>query len=540
MQTPSRSLPAHTALLSSPLARGPGAPPRQRQLIQRLKQAILAGQLPAGGKLPSSRALSEELEISRNTVLIAYEQLTAEGYVIADRQGTRVAPLSAAPWALAARAAGQTAAADPRASGAGVTNGATNSATASATASAMNSATASAAATATIDATMAPTATATRLSRIVATRGAADSSLPMTPGTPALTQFPMNAWRRAQDRALQAAPATTLGYGHPTGEPALREAIAQYLRVSRGVHCDASRIIITEGAQGALALCVQLLTNPGDTAWLEEPGYRGAKSAFHGGDLNVVAMRVDADGIVIPDDAWRTHPPRLIQTTPTHQYPTGAVLSVARRLDLLERAGRAGAWIIEDDYDSEFRHQGDPIAAMQGLLPNAPVLYVGTFSKTLFPALRLGFLVLPEALAQTALPSVIEMLRGGHRLEQLTLAAFIDNGQFSRHLGRMRRLYRERQSALRDALATHFKGDHEVLGGHSGLHLTVRLPPDCPDQAIVALARQVGMNPSALSTFAMAPRAEDNGLVIGYGNTSADRFPALVKRLGELARQARR
>ncbi|EFF75903.1 PLP-dependent aminotransferase family protein, partial [Achromobacter piechaudii] len=349
-----------------------------------------------------------------------------------------------------------------------------------------------------------------------------------------------NAWRRAQDRALQAAPAATLGYGHPIGEPALREAIAQYLRVSRGVHCDASRIVITEGAQGALALCVQLLTNPGDTAWLEEPGYRGAKSAFHGGDLNVVAMRVDADGIVIPEEAWRTHPPRLIQTTPTHQYPTGAVLSVARRLDLLERARRAGAWIIEDDYDSEFRHQGDPIAAMQGLLPDAPVLYVGTFSKTLFPALRLGFLVLPDALAQSALPSVVEMLRGGHRLEQLTLAAFIDNGQFSRHLGRMRRLYRERQAALRDALAAHLRVDHEVLGGHSGLHLTVRLPPEFPDQAIVALARQVGMNPSALSTFAMAPRAEDNGLVIGYGNTSADRFPALVSRLGELAGQVRR
>ncbi|WP_082306040.1 PLP-dependent aminotransferase family protein [Achromobacter piechaudii] len=501
MNTPSPHSPADAALLSSPLARGPGAPPRQRQLIQRLKQAILAGQLPAGGKLPSSRALSEDLAISRNTVLIAYEQLTAEGYVIADRQGTRVAPLSAAPLAQAGRAARTQPSGPP--------------------------------------APAAP-ATATRLSRIVATRAPTDSSLPMTPGTPALTQFPLNAWRRAQDRALQAAPAATLGYGHPIGEPALREAIAQYLRVSRGVHCDASRIVITEGAQGALALCVQLLTNPGDTAWLEEPGYRGAKSAFHGGDLNVVAMRVDADGIVIPENAWRTHPPRLIQTTPTHQYPTGAVLSVARRLDLLERSRRAGAWIIEDDYDSEFRHQGDPIAAMQGLLPDAPVLYVGTFSKTLFPALRLGFLVLPEALAQSALPSVVEMLRGGHRLEQLTLAAFIDNGQFSRHLGRMRRLYRERQAALRDALATHLRVDHEVLGGHSGLHLTVRLPPEFPDQAIVALARQVGMNPSALSTFAMAPRAEDNGLVIGYGNTSADRFPALVSRLGELADQVRR
>ncbi|NMU92882.1 PLP-dependent aminotransferase family protein [Achromobacter ruhlandii] len=490
------------ALLSSPLARGPGAPPRQRQLIQRLKQAILAGQLPAGGKLPASRVLADELDISRNTVLIAYEQLTAEGYVIADRQGTRVAPLSAAAASAARQAVRQAAAQAAGQSGA-------------ADAPALR--------------------TATRLSRIVSTRAPNDGSLPLTPGTPALTQFPINAWRRAQDRALQAAPAATLGYGPPVGEPALREAIAQYLRVSRGVHCDASRIVITEGAQGALALCVQLLTNPGDTAWLEEPGYRGAKSAFHAGDLNVVAMRVDADGVAITDEDWRTRPPRLIQTTPTHQYPTGAVLSLARRLDLLERARRAGAWIIEDDYDSEFRHQGEPIAAMQGLLPDAPVLYVGTFSKTMFPALRLGFLVLPQSIAGPAMPSITEMLRGGHRLEQLTMAAFIDNGQFSRHLGRMRRLYRDRQAALRDALARHLGIDHEVLGGHSGLHLTVRLPPDVPDRAIVEQARRLGMNPNALSTFAINPQPQDNGLVIGYGNTSADRFPALVRQLGKLA-----
>ncbi|MCZ8408052.1 PLP-dependent aminotransferase family protein [Achromobacter dolens] len=497
-----RAMTDRAALLSSPLARGPGAPPRQRQLIQRLKQAILAGQLPAGGKLPASRVLADELDISRNTVLIAYEQLTAEGYVIADRQGTRVAPLSTAAASAARQAVRQAAA-----------QAAGQSGTADAPA----------------------LRTATRLSRIVSTRAPNDGSLPLTPGTPALTQFPINAWRRAQDRALQAAPAATLGYGPPVGEPALREAIAQYLRVSRGVHCDASRIVITEGAQGALALCVQLLTNPGATAWLEEPGYRGAKSAFHAGDLNVVAMRVDADGVAITDEDWRTRPPRLIQTTPTHQYPTGAVLSLARRLDLLERARRAGAWIIEDDYDSEFRHQGEPIAAMQGLLPDAPVLYVGTFSKTMFPALRLGFLVLPQSIAGPAMPSITEMLRGGHRLEQLTMAAFIDNGQFSRHLGRMRRLYRDRQAALRDALARHLGIDHEVLGGHSGLHLTVRLPPDVPDRAIVEQARRLGMNPNALSTFAINPRPQDNGPVIGYGNTSADRFPALVRQLGKLA-----
>ncbi|WYX24761.1 PLP-dependent aminotransferase family protein [Achromobacter xylosoxidans] len=497
------------ALLSSPLARGPGALPRQRQLIQRLKQAILAGQLPAGGKLPASRVLADELRISRNTVLIAYEQLTAEGYVIADRQGTRVAPLSAAAASAAKQAtrraaeqAARPAPGRPRDRRPGPRRP-----------------------------SFAPPPACRASSRRAPQRWLAAAHA----RHPALTQFPISAWRRAQDRALQAAPAATLGYGPPVGEPALREAIAQYLRVSRGVNCDASRIVITEGAQGALALCVQLLTNPGDTAWLEEPGYRGAKSAFHAGDLNVVAMRVDADGLAINEDDWLTRPPRLIQATPTHQYPTGAVLSLARRLDLLERARRAGAWIIEDDYDSEFRHQGEPIAAMQGLLPDAPVLYVGTFSKTMFPALRLGFLVLPQAIAGPAMPSIVEMLRGGHRLEQLTMAAFIENGQFSRHLGRMRRLYRERQAALREALAQHLGIDHEVLGGHSGLHLTVRLPPDVPDRAVVEQARRLGMNPNALSTFAITPQPQDNGLVIGYGNTSADRYPALVRQLGKLA-----
>src|SRR5256885_1882342 len=404
-------------LLTSPLQSGPGAAPRQRQLIQRLKQAILAGRLPAGDRLPASRALSEDLGVSRNTVLIAYEQLAAEGYVVADRQGTRVAAVSTHSTAAAEAAAPPPCA--PR--------------------------------------------TARRLDRIAPTRHAIDRSLPLTPGPPALDRFPLPpsrrsqdpalrlpasaprpprrwpptaptrpamdrglplppgppaldrfplpAWRRSQDRALRLPASATLDYGDPAGEPALRQAIAQHLRISRGVRCDASRIIVTEGAQGALDLCVQLLSNPGDHAWLEEPGYRGAKSAFAGGDLCVSTLRVDADGAAIAPGLWDSHPPRLIQITPSHQYPTGAVLSVARRLDLLERARRAGAWIIEDDYDSEFRHQGTPIAAMQGQVPDAPVLYVGTFSKTMFPALRLGFVVLPQALAASAATAVQEIGR---------------------------------------------------------------------------------------------------------------------------------
>ncbi|GAA0741617.1 PLP-dependent aminotransferase family protein [Ideonella azotifigens] len=477
-------------LLAGPLATGPGAPSRQTQLTQRLKQAILAGELPAGGKLPSSRGLSESLGVARNTVLIAYEQLAAEGFVVADTQGTRVAALQGRPVAR------------PKP----------------------------------VPAAQAPTQTAQRLSRLQPTRGGAPGPLPLAPGIPALAQFPLAAWRRAHEQVLKAALPATLAYGDPLGEPVLREALARHLRASRGVRCEPAQVIVTEGAQEALALCVRLLTNPGDTVWLEDPGYRGARAAFNAGDLKLVPMRVDAQGLQVPTQAWREAPPRLIQATPAHQYPTGAVLSVARRLDLLQRAAEAGAWIVEDDYDSEFRHQGEPIAAMQGLRPDAPVLYIGTFSKTMFPALRLGFLVLPAALQDAAASPMAELLRGGHRLEQLAMARFIETGQFARHLGRMRRLYRERQQALREALATQLGVAHEVLGGQGGLHLTVRLAAALRDQAIVDEARRQGLGVAALSSYAMQPRPEDNGLVIGYGNTSAEQMGPMVKRLGRIAK----
>ncbi|WP_033840015.1 PLP-dependent aminotransferase family protein, partial [Bordetella bronchiseptica] len=330
------------------------------------------------------------------------------------------------------------------------------------------------------------------------------------------------------------APAALLGYGEPAGEPRLRQAIAAYLAAARGVRCEARQIVITEGAQEGLALCVRLLGNAGDTAWVEDPGYRGAKTALRCGDMRVVPVRVDAAGLLAPPQAWRDAPPRLIYVTPSHQYPTGAVLPVTRRLALIELARRAGVCIIEDDYDSEFRHQGEPIAAMQGLVPDAPVLYVGTYSKTMFPSLRLGFVVLPTGLADEAAEALAEMLRGGHRHEQWALASFIESGQFTRHLNRMRRLYRERQQALRAALARHLRVPHEVLGGHCGLHLTLRLPAALDDRAIAAQALRLGMAPQALSGFAIAPRPEDTGLVLGYGNTSAELFEPLIERLARL------
>ncbi|CAB3797113.1 HTH-type transcriptional regulatory protein GabR [Paraburkholderia ultramafica] len=291
----------------------------------------------------------------------------------------------------------------------------------------------------------------------------------------------------------------------------------------------------TEGAQEALNLCVRLFTNPGDVAWVEGPGYRGAKAAFSLGDLSTLPMPVDADGMAAPPDAWLTQPPKLIYTSPAHQYPTGSVLSVARRLELIAQARRCGAWLIEDDYDGEFRHTGEPIASMQGLVDDAPVLYVGSFSKTMFPALRVGFVVLPRAIAAHTAVALQAMLRGGHRLEQLALAHFIESGEFGRHLGRMRRLYRERQQALRDALTAHF-APAQILGGDCGMHLTLHLPPQLCDRILAEHALHQGLNPRALSGFALQPRAETNGLVIGYGNTPAERLASAIDTLAALAR----
>ncbi|MEX3764933.1 PLP-dependent aminotransferase family protein [Paraburkholderia phenoliruptrix] len=462
--------------------------PLQKQLIERLQQAILGGRLPAGSLLPSSRLLSAEMGVSRNTVVIAYEHLAAVGYVVADKKGTRVSPLSS-------RAARGEPSAPPAAP---------------------------------------EVAYAARVGQFTATRKPVDNALPLTPGTPALDRFPLAAWRRAMERAMERSLPRALGYGTPAGEPALRDAIAAHLRMARGVRCEGSQVVITEGAQEALNLCVRLFTNPGDVAWIEDPGYRGAKAAFRQGDLTIQPMPVDAEGICVPPAAWAAQPPKLIYTSPAHQYPTGAVLSVARRLELIAEARRAGAWLIEDDYDGEFRYSGEPIASMQGLVDDAPVLYVGSFSKTMFPALRIGFVVLPRAIAEHAEVALYEMLRGGHRLEQLALAHFMESGEFGRHLGRMRRLYRERQQALREALSEDFAAS-EILGGESGMHLTLRLPAGIDDETLTERAFAKGLGPRALSSFALKPRAGTNGLVIGYGNTPAEQLAPAVRVLAELA-----
>ena len=495
-------------LLETPLVRGREALPMQRQLHQQLKQAILCGRLAPGSRLPGSRTLAEALAISRNTATAAYDLLAAEGYLQPDRQGTRVAALASTGPAASIAARGPSRSAAP--SRAAPSRAAP------------------------------PPPVARRLALIQPSGAGSDAATPLRPGVPALPHFPLAEWRRALERAVNRAGTAALGYGDPLGEPALRAAIARHLSVARGVRCTPMQVIVTEGAQEALALSARLLTNPGDTVWIEDPGYRGAKAAMQAADLQLVAMRVDADGLRVTARDWTQRRPRLVYTTPSHQYPSGAVLSATRRLALIADARQHGAWLIEDDYDSEFRHAGESIGAMQGLVAQAPVLYIGTFSKTMFPALRLGFLVLPEDLLVALQTPLQELLRGGHRHEQLALCDFIDSGAFVRHLGRMRRLYRERQRALRDSLTRHLHVPHVIEGGHSGMHLSLRLPPEFADHRIVDAARQHGMAPTALSSFALRPRPEDNGLVLGYGNTAAERFEPLIKRLAQLVRAAAR
>ena len=456
------------------------AVPAQRRLYQALRGAILDGRLLAGAVLPASRVLAQDLGIARNTAIHAYEQLAAEGYVQSSRQGTVVAALGNVPKArCAAQASGHT---------------------------------------------MARGADAPGLSQRVAgcgrVRSPEDDLLPFMPGTPALDAFPFDTWRRLIDRMQRQAGAQDLGYRHAAGEPELRQAIAAHLRAARGVRCQAEQVIVTDGTQHSLDLCAQLLADPGDRVWMEHPGYGGARTAFTAAGLVQVPVTVDAEGQQpVAEALWQAQRPRLIYATPSHQYPLGSVLTLPRRLALMEQARRHGAWILEDDYDSEFRHDGPPLAAMQGLVDDAPVVYLGTFSKSMFPGLRLGFIVMPAQLAARAEAVVGGLVRQGRVVEQRALAAFIHDGHFARHLRRMRKLYASRQQALRDALERHWPIESVVLGGQGGMHLALSLPASHPDAELAQRALVLGLSPRPLSFYGTpGGTAGFNGLVMGYAH----------------------
>jgi GntR family transcriptional regulator/MocR family aminotransferase len=459
--------------------------PQQRRLYACLRAAILSGKIEEGTRLLSSRALADELRMARNSVLYAYERLTAEGFLIGTRQGTIVAAVGVQRTPLAA------------------------------------------------------TGDAPVLSRRVANMmrqdAGMDDPLPFMPGTPALDEFPLAQWRRCMERAWRGIGPAQLGYMPVEGDMALRRAIAEYLRISRGVRCEAQQVFITGGTQSSLDLCARTLADAGDTAWMENPGYDGARNAFLAANLRLVPIGVDASGLAPRLEDWRDTPPKLIYITPSHQYPLGAVMSLERRLTLLAQASSTGAWIIEDDYDSEFRHHSAPLSAVQGLAEDAPVVYLGTFSKVMFPALRIGFMVVPPALAPLLRHAANRLMLRGRVAEQLALADFIEAGHFTRHLRRMRRLYVERRAALHEALEKNLSGALTVSGGAGGMHLSARLDLPIADTEVSRVARTRGLVLRPLSRFCLpGTEAHYNGLVLGYGSVSASRMDGLAKLIGEV------
>jgi GntR family transcriptional regulator/MocR family aminotransferase len=469
-----------------------GSMPRQRVIHACLRAAIVGGSLAAGTRLLASRALAAELGIARNTVLYAYDQLATEGLICTTTRGTVVAPLAL-----------------PKRRGA---------------------------ATAPVDA-----AIARRMRGVRALPPSGPETGAFTPGMPALAAFPIALWRRAIDRAWRGMDQADLNYTDVAGLPSLREEISAYLGASRGVRCDASQVFVTSGTQASLELCARTFADAGDTAWIENPGYIGALAALRGAQLRTIGIAVDAGGIAPTAQDWQQYRPRLIYTTPSHQYPTGTVLDMPRRLALIEQARRAGALVIEDDYDSEFRYEGPPLPAMQGLSAEAPVIYLGTFSKTMFPAIRTGFMVVPANLVAPLRAVVARMAPHGRVADQLALADFLRSGQFGVHLRRMRRLYRGRRDALLEALHKHAGDAVVVHGASAGIHVALQLNDAAlRDTDIAAAALGQGVVARALSAHTTGLRQHGwNGLLLGYAQVDAALIDAKVKALARAVRGAR-
>ena len=474
-----------------PLIALDGKAPLYRQLYNWFQHAIVEGRLRPGQRVPSTRALAAELKISRIPVLTAYQQLHAEGYLESfTGAGTCVAasiPEDALkPTAQAARRP--------------------------------------------------PRKIAARLSqRVDAVLALAPD--PAQPGTafrvslPALDQFPSDIWSSLLTRHARRPAPRHLAYGDPMGDMDFRETIAEYLGMARAVRCDASQIMIVAGSQHGLQIAARALLNDGDAVWTEEPGYPGAHRAFAIAGARAVPVPVDADGLDVEAGLARAPQARAAYVTPSHQYPLGMTLSATRRMQLLGWAARHDGWIIEDDYDSEYRYAGHPIAAVQGLSAEDRVIYAGTFSKVLFPALRVGYLVIPKSLVAgfSAARDAIDLFPA--TLFQRALADFIREGHFARHVRRMRMLYMKRRALLIAALQA--DGRLDIVSAEAGMHLVALLPRGADDWAISREAAAAGLSVQPLSLCCLE-KPKRPGLILGYGGTDARQIVAGMRRLSTL------
>jgi GntR family transcriptional regulator/MocR family aminotransferase len=475
--------------------------PLYRQLYDRVRAAILDGVLAPRHRLPSTRTLARDLGVSRLTVETAFTQLQAEGFLVRRvGAGSYVADVlpehARRPRTGAMRARGSATRGPRSADVAPPTTPAPRRAQGSHALSARG--------------------------RVIAAAAPAPeprASRPFVPCMPALDAFPHAIWARLAARRARAGGVELLGYGEAAGYRPLREAIATYLGTARAVRCTWEQVVVLSSTQQALELAARLLLDPGDAVWLEEPGYLGARAAFAGAGARLVPVPVDAQGMDVDAGIAAAPDARLAYVTPSHQYPLGVTMSLARRLALLRWAERADAWIVEDDYDSEFRYTGRPIAAMQGMDATGRVLYVGTLNKALFPSLRLAYLVAPADLVDSVVGARAAV--DGHPpvLSQATAADFVHEGHFAAHVRHMRALYQERRDALVAALAEEVGPALRVGPSDTGMHLTARLPRHVDDVALVRRALDRGLEPRALSRHYAGP-APESGLVLGYSGVA--------------------
>ena len=458
-----------------------------RQLYQNLRVAILSGRLKRGSRLPSTRELAVSLNVSRNTVLNAFEQLLAEGYLeSAPASGTFVSLHLPTGERAPQRNAHERPPRWSRQAG---------------------------------SLSAAP-------SLVVGDRGT-ERQRAFRAGLPALDAFPFKLWGRLVARRARHVNRELLDYQATAGYRPLREAIAAHVTVSRQVRCTADQIVIVSGSQGALDLVARLLVDPGDPVWLEDPGYLGARGAFAGVGARIVPVPVAGEGLRVDVGRKRCPEARLAYLTPSHQFPLGVTLSLQRRLDLLAWAQAANAYVVEDDYDSEYRFRGRPLAALQGLDETGRVIYVGTFSKTLFPALRLGYLVLPPQLIDTFLSARAYTEVHAPPLEQGALADFLIDGHFGRHLRRMRALYAERRATLLRALDGL---PLEPFAADTGMHCIAWLPREANDSAVARAAADHNVDVTPLSRFSLT-KSTRPGLLLGYAGVDAAAIKAGARRL---------
>jgi GntR family transcriptional regulator / MocR family aminotransferase len=351
-------------------------------------------------------------------------------------------------------------------------------------------------------------------------------------GLPALDAFPHKIWARLVARRARSLRPVDLAYQPPAGHEQLSLQIARYLAVARGVSCSPAQIMITSGYQGALGLVTRCLLRPGEAVWVEDPGYHIGRDALRAAGMRPVGVPVDRDGFDVAYAVSRAEPARMAVVTPTHQFPLGVTLSLPRRMALLTWAASAAAWIVEDDYDSEFRYRGKPLAALKSLDRHDRVLYVGTFSKVLAPSLRVGYVVVPRDLVRR-LTEIAEFVQPPPAsLVQATIAAFLEQGYLARHIRRMRQLYAERRAALAEALRKHVRPALSIDLQAGGMHLLAGLPRGTDDVELVARLARQGIAPAPLSACGVeSPYAP--GLVIGFTNVAAPKAPAAARRLAQ-------